>query len=116
MVKDITKARGEGQLADGTWVPRVLVPVGAVAELAPRQLALSELASAAALPTWRQRAAGCRVCGWRTAVGQCRLCMSWLCSDHRTMSHVPRQSKRLGGVDCQCLDWWECRVRVVGKS
>ena len=116
MVKDITQARGEGQLADGTWVPRVLVPVGAVAELAPRQLPLQELASAAGLPTWRQREDGCSVCGWQETLGQCRLCRSWLCSDHRTMSHVPRQQKRRGGVDCQCFYWGECRVRQEGKS
>jgi len=112
MVKDITQARGEGQLADGTWVPRVLVPVGAVAELAPRQIPLSGLASAAG----RQREEGCSECGWQTDVGQCRLCRSWLCSWHRTMSHVPSQPKRLGGIDCQCKDWKQCRVRTGGKS
>ena len=110
MVKDITQARGEGQLADGTWVPRVLVPVGAVAELAPRREA--GLPATHAAP----RQAGCSVCSWQTALGQCRLCRSWLCSSHRTMSHVPRQQKRRGGVDCQCFYWGECRVRQEGKS
>ena len=79
---------------------------------APRQLPPSGLASAAG----RQREEGCSQCGWQTDVGQCRLCRSWLCSWHRTMSHVPSQPKRLGGIDCQCEDWKQCRVRTGGKS
>ena len=103
MIKDITQATGEGQLADGTWVPHVLTAIGAVAELEARR--------EGSRPPWVERALGCAECRWQRELGQCRLCRAWVCEWHRTLGYQPRQQERRGGVDCQCGDWESCLVR-----